>query len=202
MTHRTRPIFEIRAAPSGTLTGYASVWGGIDSYGDTIQPGAFAASIASGQLPAMLWAHDQARPIGRWTKMAEDSRGLLVEGQINLNTRDGADAFEHLRSGDVSGLSIGYRLPPGGAVMDGDVRIISQIDLHEISVVALPADAQARVVQVKQRPATLRDFEHTLQGLGFSRREAAAIATRGFNPAQAAEQELDLIVRRMNEIKF
>lgn len=200
--HHSIPILEVRSTPQGIVEGMASCFGGIDCYGDTVAPGAFADSLAAhtarGTVPAMLWSHATDRPVGRWEHLAEDSRGLFVRGRVNLRTAAGADAFEHLRAGDLNGLSIGYRVPRGGEEMRAGVRVLKAIDLHEISLVTLPADGAARVTAVKvagERPATVREFEAALRGLGFSRREAGQIAAKGFSaiaerPGEPSSDEL------------
>ena len=174
------PVLELRSAAQGLIEGYASTFGGIDSFGDTILPGAFAGTIAKSK-PLLLWQHQADRPIGRWTDLAEDGRGLHVRGQLNMQTDAGKQAYAHLREQDINGLSIGFRIPPFGAESRDGVRQIKAADLVEISVVSLPADLSARVTVVKsEQPATLRDFERALQTIGYSRREAAAIAQHGF----------------------
>jgi len=103
---------------------------------------------AAGTRPLLLWSHDPARPIGVWTSVHEDAAGLRVEGRLTLDARDGADAFALLKAGALNGLSIGFRtrdaerLPGGG-------RLLKAVDLIEVSVVALPAAPQARVISVK-----------------------------------------------------
>ena len=131
----------------------------------------------------MLWSHSTDRPVGRWQSLEEDARGLVVQGRLNLRTAAGAEAYEHLAGGDLSGLSIGFNIPAGGSLARNGVRLLTAIDLHEISLVTLPADDAARVTAVKaaiERPATVREFEGALRSLGFSRREAEQIAAKGF----------------------
>jgi HK97 family phage prohead protease len=186
----TPPVFEAKATAEGRITGYASVFGGVDSYGDTIHPGAFAESIAAA-LPVMLWAHDQSRPIGKWLEAREDSRGLYVAGQLNLKTSAGAEAFEHLRAGDIAGLSIGYSVAPGGAERRGEVRILKRVNLREVSPVALPADPAARVLSVKAL-ATARDLERALRSLGLSQRQAKALMAGGYRALADAPDDDEL----------
>jgi uncharacterized protein len=200
MTLYSLPILELRSAPQGVVEGFASVFGGIDSYGDSVLPGAFAASLtahsAKNTSPAMLWSHQTDAPVGRWEQLAETSRGLHVQGRLNLKTQAGRDAFEHLRAGDITGLSIGYRVAPGGSERRGDVTALKALDLHEISLVTLPADGNARVTAVKsaaEKPATVRQFEESLRDLGFSRREAARIAVKGFGDFQPEDDESEII---------
>jgi HK97 family phage prohead protease len=186
-------LLEVRADPQGLISGYASTFNGVDSYGDSIAPGAFAASLAKG-MPVMLWSHDRAAPVGRWTEAKEDGRGLRVTGELNLKTAAGRDAFEALRAGDLNGLSIGFRVPPGGAEIKGGIRLLKQVDLAEVSIVTIPADPAARVDTVKaaHKPGTAAELQRALQDLGFSRRHATAIVQRGFpaiGEVDAAEAE-------------
>lgn len=107
--------FEAKASAEGVIEGVAAAFGGEpDAYGDVIQRGAFRATLdrhkAEGAAPVMLWSHDPARVIGRWIDMRETPEGLAATGSLNLRTQAGREAFEHVRAGDVSGLSIGYRV--------------------------------------------------------------------------------------------
>lgn len=195
------PNLELKAEKSGVIEGYGSVFNGRDSHGDIVMPGAFAKSLEKG-LPLMLWQHQQDAPIGRWTSAAEDSRGLFLKGQVNLKTTAGKDAYEHLLAGDVNGLSIGYTLPPGGWRPEGDSRHLHEVSLAEVSVVSLPSNADARVTAVKtytiKKPSTLREFEHALVDIGYSRREAQAIARKGYAHQHDESEELSAALLRIN----
>lgn len=205
MTLHTLPLFETRSTAEGVVEGYGATFNGVDSYGDSIAPGAFAESLKTTR-PLMLWQHRQDSPVGRWTELREDSRGLFVKGQLNMATAAGRDAFEHLRQQDVNGLSIGYRVGPDGVESKNGVRLLKAIDLQEISIVSLPADSRARVIAVKsQRPETLRDLQHALQELGYSRRQAVAILEKGYSGIAAIESEADEInalAERLRQINF
>jgi HK97 family phage prohead protease len=153
----TTPI-ELKRAPQepdGTVSGYASTFGGPpDVYGHVIEPGAFQASLqkfaATGTAPLMLWGHDPDRPVGRWTTFAEDQHGLKVRGAFNLDTSNGRDAYGHVKGGDLNGLSIGYVTLPGGKrAGPNGTTILSAIDFLEISILAFPANSNARVSSVK-----------------------------------------------------
>lgn len=199
--HHTLPLLEVRAHAQGLVEGYASVFGGVDSYGDTILPGAYEASLADhkakGTAPVMLWSHDMGAPIGRWTSFREDARGLVVAGQLNLKTSAGKEAFEHLQAGDLNGLSIGYRVAQGGAQFVNGVRQLAKLDLHEISVVSVPADPAARITSVKssvRKPATVRELEDALElQLGFTRREAKTLIARGYAAIASSDPSDELI---------
>jgi HK97 family phage prohead protease len=145
-------------AAQGVITGHASIFvgepgGGPDSFGDVIARSAFKATIAAhtvaGTMPVMLWSHAPGKPVGRWISMEETQRGLFVRGQLNLQTQAGREAFEHLKARDVGGLSIGFRIAENGFKHQADgSRLLTAIDLFEISIVAMPAARAARVSKI------------------------------------------------------
>lgn len=197
---RTAPPLELKLASApadtGEISGYASVFGGEpDSYGDIIAPGAFAESLADlarrRESPVMLWAHDPSAPIGRWTSVEEDERGLRVRGQLNLESSRGREALAHLKAGDVSGLSIGYRTMPGSITYHDDgTQTLTAIDLREISVVAIPAKREARVTAVKSLGSP-RELEAMLHKSGLSRGAAAKIAAAGWQALNGEQDQPD-----------
>lgn len=153
---RLAPALEVKLDPVsasvGEVAGYASTFGGQpDAYGDVVAAGAFKRSLAehraAGTMPAMFWSHDPAALIGRWTDAREDAKGLLVRGRLNLETTRGQDAHSHVKHGDVSGLSFGYRVRNGGRTINGDgSALLTDVDLVEVSIVALPANKGARIM--------------------------------------------------------
>lgn len=193
------PVLELRTMPQGVVQGIASSFSRVDSYGHKVAPGAYRDTLAehakAGTAPAMLWSHAQDSPVGRWEKLEETSQGLFAGGRLNLKTAAGREAFEHLSAGDISGLSVGFRVLPGGDEMDGDIRILKRIQLFEVSLVAIPADAGARITSIKaagaEKPETVREFQSALQELGFSRREAARIAEKGFAGSEPDDEPIN-----------
>lgn len=183
MDQRLSPLLELKfdAGSAGRVKGYASTWGGPpDSYGDLIAMGAFTKTLkehkAEGTMPAMLWGHDADRPIGRWTSLVEDKTGLAVEGQLNLGTTGGKDAFAHVQAGDVTGLSIGFIVPPGGKKKASDgSTLLTEIHLLEVSVVTFPANRRTRVSL-----GSKRELEEHLIKSGLPRAAAVRLATAGW----------------------
>lgn len=180
---------------AGLLTGYGAVFGSPDLQGDIIAPGAFSDTIAAhhaaGTAPPLLWSHRQAEPAGRWLGMGEDARGLRVKGQLNLGTAAGRKAYQHAMAGDVSGLSVGYSIPSGGAARGtGGMRHLHKVDLHEISLVAIPAHPQARLTSVKNI-ASPRDLEELLRESGLSKSVARKVVSGGWNAVVSPEIDPD-----------
>lgn len=134
-------------ADSGRFRGYASTFGNIDSYGDTIVKGAYAKTLAEDGLPKMFFNHDGWEiPIGKWVDAGEDDVGLHVEGELTLDMSKGRDVHAAMKHGTLDGLSIGYHVAKDGQEMRNDgIRLLKQIKLIEVSVVTHPADQHARI---------------------------------------------------------
>ncbi len=143
--------FEIKSIlENGGFSGYASVFDVVDSQKDIILKGAFSRAIKAGfSSIKLLWQHQMAQPIGYFTQMREDGRGLFVEGQLLLDVQKGREAYALLKSGAISGLSIGYNVVSSRFDEANLIRYIKEVDLFEISLVTFPANDKAVVVAVK-----------------------------------------------------
>ncbi|HYD17044.1 MAG TPA: HK97 family phage prohead protease [Patescibacteria group bacterium] len=195
--------FELKfLAETGVFEGYASVFGVTDSVNDRILPGAFAESLkgfsAEGRLPLLLWQHDPRQPIGVWREIREDAHGLWVKGELFIDDIPRArEAYRLLQENVVTGLSIGYRTKQSHR--DGDARVLSALDLVEISMVTFPANDMARVRRVKSRLAagetpSEKEFEAFLRDAGMSRKQAKGVMANGYkslNPREADEAAED-----------
>lgn len=195
---------EIRAAEDGSIEGYGSVFGVKDNYDDVIAKGAFLASLAAhkaaGTMPAMLWQHSSDHPIGIWTEMVEDAKGLRIKGQLALETVKGKEAHALLKLGALNGLSIGFRSRQWAYDRDTEVRTLTEIDLWEVSLVTFPANEKARVTNVKSADAltTPKDAERTLRDAGFSRSDATAFVSRVLRMGEARSDSAGSAAAAMN----
>jgi HK97 family phage prohead protease len=148
----------------GEFTGIASVFGETDLLGDEVAPGAFRKSLAEhkarGRMPLLLWMHDISAPIGRWLDVRETAQGLMVKGKLILDTVRGREAYALLKERALDGLSIGFRTIKSVRTKTG--RLLQEVQLEEISLVALPALASARVTSVKAQPR--RETAHPSEG--------------------------------------
>lgn len=195
------------SATDGSFSGYGAVFGNVDTYGDVIESGAFKETLRAwedkGKYPPMLLQHgggflggaDDLLPVGKWTSMAENSRGLKVEGQLfALQTERGQYLYEGLKSGVLDGLSIGYRAKEFvlGTKPGEPRRRLKSVDLVELSIVTFPANDRARVGSVKAADTirTIREFEDFLRDAGgFSHAAAKAIAARGFKSSEPRDED-------------
>lgn len=192
---RLTPAIEIKRASitdEGQFKGYASTFGGRpDSHGDVIAPGAFTKSLQrhqdAGTSPALLWSHDQSQPIGIWQELIEDGNALNVVGKLTLEVEKAREAHSLIKDGALA-LSIGFLIPEGGAVRTNGTRELREVDLHEISVVAMPANPRSRITEVK----SIRDYESVLRDeLGFSSRQARKLASGGWAALQGRDGSSD-----------
>lgn len=192
------PILEIKALESdGTFSGYGSIFGNIDSHGDIVVKGAFTKSLARhaerGTRPKLFWQHDMHQPIGSWTEIKEDDRGLWMEGRFNMEVQRGREAHALLKAGDIDGLSIGYRTIKERRDNAKSANMLEELDLIETSVVSLGSNDLALVNAVKQIRGddlpSLSDFEGFLREAGFSKTEATAIAGNGLSHLLRSESD-------------
>lgn len=170
------------SADEMTFTGYAAVFGNTDSYGDVIAPGAFTKTLAEaksgGRWPVMLAQHGFAdggdTPIGVWADIEEDDYGLKVTGNL-ADTPRGKEMYALMKMRPrpaISGLSIGYvaKAAKYGDGKSSPERTLTEISLHEISIVSFPANTSAQITGVKS--INPRELEDALREAGLSRGDA------------------------------
>ena len=136
----------LTTADDGSITGLAWPFGTPDRVGDMIMPGAFKKALPP--LP-MLFAHDPADVVGVWESAAEDGRGLQVKGRFLID--DVARAREvraMVKAGAIGGLSIGFITRKAAARLGGG-RTITDLELAEVSLVAIPSHPRARITAAK-----------------------------------------------------
>jgi HK97 family phage prohead protease len=198
---------------TGEFEGYASTFGNVDQVGDQVQPGAFIEGLVKakkdGRNIPMLWMHDMREPIGVWKDISEDTKGLYVRGQLILDGDMTAQrAYGKLKAKALGGMSIGYRVPAGGAEADdksGVVRL-KKVDLREISLVTSPINISAKITSVKSmieagELPTIRQFEDFLRDAGFSKSLATGIASKAApllrGEPDASESAVNTFLRAM-----
>ena len=130
------------------ISGYASLFGKTDQGGDVVETGAYAASLdrlsSKGGRVKMLWQHDPSQPIGVWDEVLEDAAGLWVKGRILRDVEKGREAAALIEAGAIDGLSIGYRTVRATKNTTGG-RLLSELELWEVSLVTFPMLPDARV---------------------------------------------------------
>jgi HK97 family phage prohead protease len=168
------------------ISGYASTFGGEpDAYGDVIVAGAFADSIAA-RPTKFLYEHFE--PIGKQLDIREDDKGLFGRWSI-VDTQAGTDAYKLAKAGVLDSLSIGY-MTKEEAFRDDGARLLLAVDLFEVSAVAIPANRNAVITDVKSgrakpfdahsddvRVAVAEWMERIRSGSDLRTKEGRAIST-------------------------
>lgn len=168
--------FEIKSLnDSGHIEGLLAGFGNVDHGGDKLLPGSLSKSLAARTSPLpMLLHHDMKRPIGAWKEWREQADGLYVAGNMTLATRDAQEAHALAKDGALTGLSIGWEPKQSTRDQAGN-RIISEAELYEGSLVAIPMNPKAQVTAIKSI-AGARDIAELLQEAGISGRKAKIAA--------------------------
>lgn len=188
MIYKNLPLSGVELKLEGEsrkFSGYASVFNGTDSYGDTILPGAYTKTLAKDGMPKMFFGHNWDLPIGKWTAAHEDEKGLFVEGELTPGNPESDAVLAALKHGTVDGLSIGFRLNKDDwEEKEEGGRMIKQVSrLFEISLVNFPADSAARVCEVRSEDIdginSIRDLENFLRDSGgFSKSVATGLVAK------------------------
>ena len=141
------------AGDTNTFEGWAST-SALDKQGDVIEPSAFAKSLGrfidNGPI---YWQHEEvfnplAMPIGKAMDARIADNGLWIVAKW-ANTEQAQQVRGLVLDGIVSRLSVGFtpvRMHRDSALGH---NVITEADLAEVSVVAIPANDEARIVAAK-----------------------------------------------------
>lgn len=160
---------QIKAGPDdgldeGIFTAYASVFGNVDSYGDVVVKGAFAADLArwkdSGAPIPLLFGHQMSDPdfnLGHVAEAVEDDHGLLVTGVLDLENPKAAQVYRMLKGRRVNQMSFAYDVEDSArAKVDGrDVNELRRLKIYEVSIVTIGANQETEILAVKAAAGAL-----------------------------------------------
>jgi HK97 family phage prohead protease len=187
----------------GSFTGRASVYGVVDAQGDTVMPGAFSKTLAEkGSEIVVLSQHDPSNAIGK-ASLQDSPEALLVEGQLELELPSARDEYVRLKSGLVTGISIGF--VTRDARFEQGVRQLLDLDLWEVSLVTFPACEPARVTDVKHRDGREIETAFALQLIAahldvlVRQAKREALASDLAHSIQLAERRLKNLERQLKE---
>ncbi len=118
-----------------------------DQGGDVVLPGAFAPSLEKRGAAGirLLFQHDPKEPIGCLLNLREDSKGLFVEGELVGDVPRARSLLALMARQAVNGLSIGFRTQKAWRDPHTGHRMLSRIDLWEVSIVTFPMMDKARI---------------------------------------------------------
>lgn len=139
------------------LEGYFAVFGDTyrvwDGWVETIERGAFARYLATGEDVKVLWNHDSNIVLGSTgnstASLREDDTGLWGSVEINENDQEAVSAYARVQRGDVSGCSFGFEIARQEEWWDEDgvyhTKITEVDPLYEVSPCTFPAYAATSI---------------------------------------------------------
>jgi HK97 family phage prohead protease len=132
------------------IEGYASLFWTRDLNEDVTAAGAFGESLARTGLSGvkMLFQHEADEPIGVWDEIVEDAKGLYVRGRILSVTPQGRMVAALVKAGALDGLSIGFRTVKARPDESGRLRVLTEVELWEVSIVTFPMLPGAKITTI------------------------------------------------------
>jgi len=182
MTVEIKAADEADGLKVGQFTGYASVFGNKDSYGDVVVKGAFAETLqkydAGGAGVPVYWQHRMDDPmmnIGITLEAREDDHGLFVKVQLDLDNPNGAQTHKLIKEGRVKQMSFAFTVVERKWVDTEEdfYQELTQLDLHEVSVVPVGANQETELLAVKSMfvgsPEETKAVDLLLKAIGLIR---------------------------------
>lgn len=185
------------ASSAGGFTGYASLKGEVDSFGDVIQPGAYQNLAEFVERGFIAEGHDwYGSPIGYVKSAVEDDRGLLIEAAFHNTERAQMVRqvmTERMAAGRSVGLSIGFFATDteNGKHNGQHVRLVKGLEVVETSVVTVPSMRNALVADVRSGAGSpLEDHvQNVLDAFAALSRRFSDLAEMRGRPWSAANVE-------------
>jgi HK97 family phage major capsid protein/HK97 family phage prohead protease len=105
----------------------------------------------------LLFHHDTKQPIGTVTFQRPTEDGVAFEASIAAVDEPGAlkdrvdEAWQSVKAGLITAVSIGWRaLENGIELLRDGTALLKSIEVVELSLVTIPANAEARILSVKE----------------------------------------------------
>lgn len=198
--------FRASVNDEGIFDGYLSTYDDVDSYGTYFMPGAWDESIKrfnSGEVIPVLWSHDRSKPIGKFTELKSDEKGLWGRGKLTLEDPQAKIAYAHMKDGSVMGLSVGFELDYDNVIYNRmlDALGIAEADLFECSVVVFPANTNAKITNFKSQNHD--HGENKMEGSIAETIEKMNAAIENLRTAQTAQNDAEISKRdaEISELK-
>jgi HK97 family phage major capsid protein/HK97 family phage prohead protease len=186
---RAYSLLEIKSVEPArrTFSGIAST-PELDRHGESLDP---AGVTFRNPLP-LLFHHDQKQPVGTVILTATPD-GILFEATIPQIDEPGPlqwrtdEAWQSIKAGIITGVSVGHRASRDGIKhLQNGTRRITKSEICELSLVTIPANANASILTVKSLAAPVR--------LETRMKQTAA------DHVQALENKRAALAARLNDI--
>jgi HK97 family phage prohead protease/HK97 family phage major capsid protein len=151
--------FKIKAVDSDDevlqIEGFANTTT-VDRVGDIILEEAWTKGGLDNYLknPIILAYHNHDRPIGKMVDYAVNNNGLKITAEI---IKSAGEVYSLIKSGVLKTFSVGFRTKDADYDTDTDLFVIKDLELMEVSVVSIPANADS-IFSVKKSFETDEDY--------------------------------------------
>lgn len=157
----------------------------VDRVNDIVEPEALIDSVNRIGMPAFCHQHNlDAKPLGVCERITQENGNTIVDLKMPKN-EETEQIKDLIDIGAYKGLSIGY-IPTQAVRNEKGNRVIKSLDWYEISLVTVPANPNAKVLQTKKMQKnkscdimneikTIRDVENLLVNNGCTKKEAGYI---------------------------
>ena len=153
-------VKQLEGEDSLTIEGYANTTTK-DRQGDVILEEAWTKGGLDNYLknPIVLAYHNPEKPIGEVTGYGINNKGLHVAAEIS---RASGDVYTLIKEGVLKAFSIGFRVKDAAYDKDADIFEIKDLEMYELSVVSIPANADS-IFSVRKSFETEEDFKQFKQ---------------------------------------
>lgn len=170
---KNMPVASLSSDDStGTIKAIVAVTNNIDLGKDRILPGFFAKSLER-KFPKGVWAHDWKQPVAKTIIAKElapgdnmlppnikEFGGYYIEGQFNLETQRGKEAYSDIKFGIIDEFSIGYSVEK--SERKEGVRDLIEGDWLEWSPVLAGMNTETSLISIKDAAAEDAEIKDTL----------------------------------------
>ena len=153
-------LFEKSVSDDGNIRikGYANTTDK-DRVGDVIVKEAWETKSALTNYlknPIILAYHDRNKPIGQMVNYDITDKGLEIEAEIS---KSAGEIYDLVKEGILKAFSVGFRVKDADYDTNTDIFVIKDLELHEVSVVSIPANADSLFSLAKSFDGSSEEFE-------------------------------------------
>lgn len=138
-----------------TIEGYANTTDK-DRQGDVVLSEAWTKGGLDNYLmnPIVLAYHNPEKPIGEVIDYGVNNKGLHVVAEIS---KAAGDVYTLIKEGVLKAFSVGFRVKDADYNQDADIFVIKDLEMYELSVVSIPANASS-VFSVRKSFENEKDY--------------------------------------------
>ena len=157
--------------------------------------------------PVLMLSHDYNQPpVGKCFWVKSDANGLKFKARF-ANTERGKEVYQLYKDGIMSAFSVGFS-PNTGGVMEnptdkqykGCKKVYTDVELLEISCVAIPANSEALIEYVKAGKIQTKQLKDELEFILEIKDDDLDIEIKDFIPEEMKEKDRDSIIVKAMDI--